>query len=80
MASTGIDGLWVDTVYLQHSIGEHEDLWPSTDACSATAFQSATGLSVPTQEDWGGPSLAALDCLAARADDRRPARGEAGYP
>lgn len=55
MASTGIDGLWVDTVYLQHSIGEHEDLWPSTDACSATAFQSATGLSVPTQEDWEDP-------------------------
>jgi hypothetical protein len=55
MASTGIDGLWVDTVYLQHSIGDHEDLWPSTDACSATAFQSATGLSAPTQEDWEDP-------------------------
>jgi len=47
MAGTGIDGLWVDTVYLQHSIGDHEDLWPSTDACSAAAFQSTTGLSVP---------------------------------
>jgi hypothetical protein len=55
MASTGIDGLWVDTVYLQHSIGDHEDLWPSTDSCSAAAFQSATGLSVPAEEDWDGP-------------------------
>jgi hypothetical protein len=56
MAGTGIDGLWVDTVYLQHSIGEHEDLWPSTDTCSATAFQTATGLSVPTEEDWNDPA------------------------
>jgi hypothetical protein len=56
MAETGIDGLWVDTVYLQHSIGEHEDLWPSTDPCSAAAFQSATGLNVPTEEDWDNPT------------------------
>jgi hypothetical protein len=55
MASTGIDGLWVDTVYLQHSIGNHEDLWPSTDPCSAAAFQSTTGLSVPAAEDWDDP-------------------------
>jgi len=55
MASTGIDGLWMDTVYLQHSIGDHEDLWPSTDACSTAAFQSTTGLSMPTDEDWDDP-------------------------
>ena len=55
MAGTGIDGLWVDTVYLQHSIGEHEDLWPSADACSTAAFQSATGLSLPAAEDWDDP-------------------------
>ena len=29
MAATGIDGLWVDEVYLQSSIGSHHDLWPS---------------------------------------------------
>jgi hypothetical protein len=56
MAGTGIDGLWVDTVYLQHSIGEHEDLWPSTDTCSAATFQSATNLNVPTEEDWDDPT------------------------
>ena len=80
MASAGIDGLWVDTVYLQHSIGDHEDLWPSTDTCSAAAFQSATGLSVPTRGGLGGSCLAALDRLAARADVRLPARSEAGCP
>jgi hypothetical protein len=56
MAGTGIDGLWVDTVYLQHSIGEHEDLWPSTGACSTAAFQAATGLNVPSAEDWDNPA------------------------
>jgi hypothetical protein len=56
MAGTDIDGLWVDTVYLQHSIGDHEDLWPSTDPCSAAAFQSTTGLSVPAAEDWDDPT------------------------
>jgi len=56
MVRTGIDGLWVDTVYLQHSIGDHEDLWPSTDPCSVAAFRAATGLGVPTAEDWDNPA------------------------
>ena len=56
MVRTGIDGLWVDTVYLQHSIGDHEDLWPSTDPCSVAAFRAATGLDVPTAEDWDNPA------------------------
>ena len=56
MAETGIDGLWVDTVYLQHSIGSHEDLWPSTDPCSISAFEGATGLTVPIVEDWEDPT------------------------
>ncbi|MDE3088845.1 MAG: hypothetical protein KGJ80_05630 [Chloroflexota bacterium] len=56
VAQTGIDGLWVDTVYLQHSIGSHVDLWPSTDACAVAAFKSATGLDVPNVEDWNDPT------------------------
>jgi hypothetical protein len=56
VAASGVDGLWVDTVYLQHSIGSHEDLWPSTDPCSVAAFQAATGLNVPTAEDWDDPT------------------------
>ena len=52
MAATGIDGLWVDTVYLQHGIGGHQDLWPSTDSCSVSGFESATGFTVPEEEDW----------------------------
>ena len=55
MVETGIDGLWVDTVYLQHSIGSHEDLWPSADPCSISAFLGATGLTVPIVEDWEDP-------------------------
>ena len=55
MASTGLDGLWVDTVYLQHSIGAHEDLWPSTDSCSTAAFKKETGMETPTAEDWDDP-------------------------
>ena len=56
MVGTGIDGLWVDTVYLLHSIGSHEDLWPSTDPCSISAFEGATGLTVPIVEDWEDPT------------------------
>ena len=52
MVETGIDGLWVDTVYLQHSIGKHEDLWPSADPCSISPFLDATGLTLPIVEDW----------------------------
>ncbi|MBI3963132.1 MAG: hypothetical protein HY335_10280 [Deinococcus sp.] len=56
VAATGVDGLWVDTAYLQHGIGNHEDLWASTDPCSVTAFQAATGLSLPSEEDWDNPT------------------------
>jgi len=56
VVSAGMDGLWIDTVYLEHSIGNHDDLWPSTDACSADAFKRATGLSVPESEDWDDPT------------------------
>ncbi|MCB0085616.1 MAG: hypothetical protein KDE47_31960, partial [Caldilineaceae bacterium] len=55
MVATGIDGLWVDQVYLQSSIGPHDDLWPSSDPCSAAAFKSATGLNLPVTEDWDNP-------------------------
>ena len=55
MAETGIDGLWVDEVYLQSSVGCHHELWPSCDACSADAFQSDTGLPMPTVADWDDP-------------------------
>ena len=43
-------------MYLQHSIGGHEDLWPSNDPCSVTGFRAATGLTVPTFEDWDDPT------------------------
>ena len=56
MVETGIDGLWVDTVYLQHSIGSHENMWPSTDPCSMSEFEGATGLAVPDDEDWEDPA------------------------
>jgi len=56
VAKTGIDGLWIDTVYLQHSIGQHGDLWPSADACSAAAFQAAAGLTMPAAENWDDPT------------------------
>lgn len=52
MVATGIDGLWVDQVYLQSSIGAHDDLWPSSDPCSATAFKGATGVDLPAAENW----------------------------
>ncbi len=55
MAETGIDGLWVDEVYLQSSVGGHHELWPSSDACSADAFLAATGLQMPTAENWDDP-------------------------
>lgn len=57
MVATGIDGLWVDQVYLQSSVGHHDDLWPSSDPCSAAAFTAATGLSLPVTEDWDSPTF-----------------------
>lgn len=56
VVEVGVDGLWVDTVYLQHAIGQHEDLWPSTDPCSIAAFRNATGLDVPGIENWDDPT------------------------
>ncbi|MFN8487915.1 MAG: hypothetical protein U0350_10005 [Caldilineaceae bacterium] len=56
MAATGIDGLWVDQTYLQSSVGAHDDLWPSSDPCSAAAFQAATGLALPKAENWDDPA------------------------
>lgn len=57
MVATGIDGLWVDQVYLQSSVGSHHELWPSTDPCSVAAFQAATGFTPPTAEDWDDPAF-----------------------
>ncbi len=57
MVATGIDGLWVDQVYLQSSVGSHHELWPSRDPCSAAAFQAATGFPVPTAENWDDPAF-----------------------
>lgn len=57
MVATGIDGLWVDQVYLQSSVGSHHELWPSTDPCSAAAFTAATGFSPPSAEDWDDPAF-----------------------
>lgn len=54
---TGVDGLWVDTVYLPWSMGSHENLWPSSDAASSAAFHAATGLNMPTTaEQWDDPT------------------------
>jgi hypothetical protein len=57
IVSTGIDGLRVDQVYLQSSVGSHHDLWPSTDPCSVAAFRSATGHEVPQEPDWDHASF-----------------------
>lgn len=55
IVATGIDGLWIDQVYLPTDVGDHTNLWPSSDPCSAAAFRAATGLSVPAAEDWDDP-------------------------
>ena len=55
LVRTGIDGLWIDQVYLQSSVGSHHDLWPSGDPCSAAAFQAATGFALPPCADWDDP-------------------------
>ncbi|MEZ4656208.1 MAG: choice-of-anchor Q domain-containing protein [Caldilineaceae bacterium] len=57
MVTTGIDGLWVDQVYLQSSVGHHDDLWPSSDPCSAAAFKAATGYDQPDTENWDDPAF-----------------------
>lgn len=57
MVTTGIDGLWVDQVYLQSSVGSHHELWPSRDPCSAAAFQAATGFAPPEAENWDDPAF-----------------------
>jgi hypothetical protein len=56
VARTGVDGLWVDTVYLEWGIGDHENLWPSSDAASSASFRAATGLTAPTAENWNNPT------------------------
>ncbi len=48
-----VDALWVDTVYLQNSIGLHDDLWPSHDAFSVAAFKADRGVEPPRRPDWG---------------------------
>lgn len=57
LVRTGIDGLWVDQVYLQSSVGAHHELWPSSDPCSAAAFRNATGLDLPLRPDWEDESF-----------------------
>jgi hypothetical protein len=56
MVQTGIDGLWIDQVYLPADVGDHDGLWPSHDPCSARAFQAATGLAAPVAENWDDPA------------------------
>ncbi len=56
LVATGIDGLWVDQVYLPTDVGDHSNLWPSSDPCSVQAFQTATGLTMPVVEDWDSPT------------------------
>ncbi|MFN8464941.1 MAG: hypothetical protein U0X20_05295 [Caldilineaceae bacterium] len=55
LVRTGIDGLWIDQAYLQSSVGTHHELWPSSDPCSAAAFQAAAGLPMPRRVDWDDP-------------------------
>jgi len=56
MLATGVDGLWIDQVYLPADVGNHAGLWPSHDPCSARAFLTATGLAVPAAENWDDPA------------------------
>ncbi|MFQ6013932.1 MAG: hypothetical protein ACE5NP_00635 [Anaerolineae bacterium] len=56
LVASGVDGLWVDTAYLQGAIGQHEELWPSHDPFSAAAFREATGFDLPIREDWEDPT------------------------
>lgn len=55
LVHTGIDGLWIDQAYLQSSVGTHHELWPSSDPCSAAAFQAAAGSTMPQRVDWDDP-------------------------
>ncbi|MEW6456647.1 MAG: family 10 glycosylhydrolase [Acidobacteriota bacterium] len=52
IVKTGVDGIWNDVVYLQHSIGHHENLWPSHDAYSKRRFKEETGFETPRKENW----------------------------
>jgi len=51
LATSGADGLWMDVAYLLNGLGQFEDLWPSTDAFSRTAFERAYGESIP-EKNW----------------------------
>lgn len=52
IAAAGADGLWVDVVYLLHSIGQFDDLWPSYDPYSQAAFQTAYGHNTIPTKNW----------------------------
>jgi len=51
IATSGADGLWMDVAYLLNGLGQFEDLWPSTDADSRTAFERTYGESIP-EKNW----------------------------
>lgn len=47
-----VDALWIDTAYLQVGIGAHDDLWPSHDVATTTAFQAFSGRNPPSAPNW----------------------------
>ena len=47
-----MDGIWIDTAYLQHSTGHYDNLGPSYDQYSLDEFYKEYQLQPPHEEDW----------------------------
>jgi len=56
-AAAGADGLWFDVAYYLNDLGRHEELWPSYDAYTAAAFQSAYGIAPIPGRDFDDPAF-----------------------
>jgi hypothetical protein len=53
VAASGVDGIWVDVIYLVNSMCAENGLWPSYDEASRTAFEAAYGYTtLPGSENW----------------------------
>ncbi|NOZ93721.1 MAG: hypothetical protein GXP47_03135 [Acidobacteria bacterium] len=55
LAGAGMDGLWVDVAYYLNGLGPFEDLWPSTDSATASAFTTQTGHPAVPAKRWADP-------------------------
>jgi alpha-galactosidase len=54
--TAGIDGVYIDATFLPGlQLDEENPRWATTDQAAAAAFTTATGLELPTEEDWSDP-------------------------